>query len=189
MITNPKNDFERMFGPYQDGHCFEIENSSILKKINAKAKQGEGVKIAEFLLLGTANGKTTISIIEAKASAPQNAEKTDKYVNEVQEKFTNSLSLFVAIYLERHRGDSSELSDSFKQTDLSNVNFILILVIQNYQGSWLQPLEHKLKKALKKTVRLWNINLNSVIVLNEAGARKRGLIKNVAASTATNQQI
>lgn len=173
MITQPKNDFERMFGPYPDGHCFEIESCAIVKKINDKAKQGEGVKIAEFLLLSTANGKTRISIVEAKSSAPQSA---DEYIDDVQEKLSNSLSLFIAIYLQRHDKNNSELSDFFKQTELSNVSFILILAIQNCKKSRLPPLQDKLKKALKKTARIWNIDLNSVIVLNEAGAKKHGLI-------------
>ncbi len=174
MITNPKkNDFERKFGPYADGHCFEIESSAILKKINDKAKQGEGIKIAEFLLLSTANGKATISIIEAKSSSPQN---TDEYINDVQEKLSNSLSLFISIYLQRHNNSNLELSDFFKQTELSNVIFILILAIQKCEKSRLPPMQDKLKKALKKTARIWNIDINSVIVLNEAGAKKHGLI-------------
>ena len=178
MITNPKNDFERKFGPYPDGHCFEIESSAILKKINDKAKQGEGVKIAEFLLLRTANGKASISIIEAKSSSPQN---TDEYINDVQEKLSNSLSLFISIYLQRHHNGNSELSDFFKQTELSNVIFILILAIQNCEKSRLPPMQDKLKKALKKTARIWNIDINSVIVLNEAGAKKHGLITLITA--------
>ena len=178
MITHPKNDFERMFGPYPDGHCFEIESSAIVKKINDKAKQGEGVKIAEFLLLSTVNGKASISIIEAKSSAPQNV---DEYINDVQEKLSNSLSLFIAIYLQRHSGNNPGLSDFFRQTELSNVSFILILAIQNCEKQRLPPLQDKLKKNLKKTARIWNIDLNSVIVLNEAGAKKHGLI----ASTTT----
>lgn len=176
MITHPKNDFERMFGPYPDGHCFEIESSAILKKINDKAKQSEGVKIAEFLLLRTENGKTSISIIEAKSSAPQSA---DEYIDDVQEKLSNSLSLFVAIYLQRHDKNNSELSDFLKQTELSNVSFILILALQNCEKSRLPPLQDKLKNALKKTARIWNIDLNSVIVLNEAGAKKHGLITSI----------
>lgn len=177
MITHPKNDFERMFGPYPDGHCFEIESNAILKKINDKAKQGEGVKIAEFLLLRTENGKTSISIIEAKSSVPQNAAE---YINDVQEKLSNSLSLFIAIYLQRHNKNNSELSDFFKQTELSNVSFILILAIQNCEKTRLPPLQDKLKKALKKTARIWNIDLNSVMVLTEAGAKKHGLITSTA---------
>jgi hypothetical protein len=177
MIAYSKDNFERMFGPYPDGHCFDIERSAILKKINDKAKQGEGVKIAEFLLLRIANGKASISIIEAKSSAPQSA---DEYINDVQEKLSNSLSLFIAIYLQRHSGNNSELSDFFKQTELSNVSFILILAIQNCEKSRLPPLQDKLKQALKKTARIWNIDLNSIIVLNEAGAKKHGLITSTA---------
>jgi hypothetical protein len=179
MISNPKNDFERMFGPYPNEHCFEIENCATIKRINNKAQKGEGVKIVELLLLDLANkDQTTISLIEAKTSVPQSS---DDFISDVQEKFCNSLSLFVAIHLQRHVKNHSELPDSFTQIDLSKVNFILILAIQTCQKSWLPPIQEKLHKALKKTIRIWNISPNSVIVLNEAGAKSRGLIRTIDA--------
>lgn len=177
MISNPKNDFERLFGPYPDGYCFEIETCQAHKKINDKAKgKNEGLKIAEFLLLDTQADKITISIVEAKSSAPKNC---DTYIDEVKEKLTNSLSIFLAIYLQRH--EEPEIPNTFKEIDISKVKFKFILAIQNYPDS-LDHLQFKLKNALKKTVRIWNIDLNSVIVINEAGARKHGLIRSVALS-------
>lgn len=175
MISNPKNDFERLFGPYPDGYCFEIENCQAHKKINDKARnKDEGLKIAEFLLLENQANKITISIIEAKSSAPQ---VHDNYIDEIKEKLTNSLSLFMAIYLGRH--DEPEISCLFREADISKVDFKMILVIQNYPDS-LGPLQDKLKNSIKKTVRIWNIDLNSVFVVNEAGARKHGLIRELA---------
>lgn len=180
MISNPKNDFERLFGPYPNGHCFEIENCQAHKKVNDKARnKDEGLKIAEFLLLEIQANKITISIVEAKSSAPQNC---DTYIDEVKEKLINSLSLFLAIYLHRH--EEPEIPNLFKEIDISEVKFKMILVIQNHPDS-LDHLQSKLKNALKKTVRIWNIDLNSVIVINEAGARKHGLIKNAALSNTT----
>lgn len=181
MISNPKNDFERLFGPYPDGHCFEIENCQTHKKINDKAKnKDEGLKIAEFLLLETHANKISISIIEAKSSSPQ---EHDNYIDDIKEKLTNSLSLFMAIYLGRH--DEPGISNLFREADISKIDFKMILAIQNYPDS-LRPLQDKLKNSLKKTALIWNIDLNSVIVVNEAGARKHGLIRDLAVSN-TNQ--
>ncbi|MBS4052898.1 MAG: hypothetical protein KGZ69_17090, partial [Methylomonas sp.] len=85
--------------------------------------------------------------------------------------------LFLAIYLQRHK--NHEISDFFKNIDISKVEFKMILAIQNHPDS-LDHLQVKLKNAIKKTVRIWNIDLNSVIVVNEAGARKHGLIRALA---------
>ncbi|PPD28456.1 MAG: hypothetical protein CTY19_18595 [Methylomonas sp.] len=176
MISNPKNDFERLFGSYPEGHCFEIENCQAHKKINNKAKsKDEGLKIAEFLLLDASGDKTTISIVEAKSSAPRDF---DAYIDEVKDKLSNSLSLFLAVYLQRHK--DTEISDLFKNVDISGVDFKMILVIQNYPDS-LDHLQVKLKNSIKKTARIWNVDLNSVLVMNEAGARRHGLIREIAA--------
>ncbi|MDD1609816.1 MAG: hypothetical protein LUO95_04200, partial [Methylococcaceae bacterium] len=72
----------------------------------------------------------------------------------------------------------SELQNSFKEIELSSVNFQLILVIKNCEKSWLPPLEDKLKQILQPIVKTWHLSENSVIVLNEEGAKKRGLVSN-----------
>jgi hypothetical protein len=179
MTVEPILESGMTFGPYLDGHCFYIEKSPTVKKINKNAKNNdEGIRIAEFLLLKSTDDQVTISIVEAKTSSPQPANQTDfdRYINEIKEKLTNSLALFVALYLQRHYKSNSELSDNFRQIEISDVNFLLILVIQNCKNEWLPPLHEKLRKALKLTVKIWNLTPTSVIVLNEEGARKRGLI-------------
>jgi hypothetical protein len=170
MTTEPIIESGMTFGPYSEGHCFYIEKSPTLKKINKR----DGIQIAEFLLLEFKDtNKATISIVEAKTSSPQNP---NEYINEIKEKLSNSLALFIAIYLQRHAKNHSELSDHFNQLQLSNVSFRLILVIKNSKKEWLPPLENKLKKALNPTVKIWNLTPTSVIVLNEEGAIRRGLV-------------
>ena len=178
MTKEPIIESGMTFGPYPDGHCFYIEKSPTIKKINKNAQKGEGLQIAEFLLLETKNNQATVFIIEAKTSSPQPANQTDfdRYINEIKEKLANSLALFVALYIQRHSKSYSELSDHFRQLEISNVNFLLILVIQNSKDEWLPPLHETLRKALRLTVKIWNLTPTSVIVLNEEGARKRGLI-------------
>ena len=178
MTTEAIIESSMTFGPYLDRHCFYIEKSPTIKKINKNAKNDEGVRIAEFLLLKTTDNHVTISIVEAKTSSPQPANQTgfDRYINEIKEKLANSLALFVALYLQRHPASNSDLSDHFRKFELANVKFLLILVIKNSKDEWLPPLHETLQKALKPTVKIWNLAPTSVIVLNEEGARKRGLV-------------
>jgi hypothetical protein len=166
------------FGPYADGHCFYIEQSHTLREINKKANKGEGVQIAEFLLLRTKDNQVTVSIVEAKSSSPQRSSQPnfDNYIDEIKAKLINSLALFVAIYLQRHPTGSAELPDHFRQLTLASVHFQLILVIKNSKTEWLPPLQDGLKKALKPTVKIWNLAPTSISVLNEEEARKRALV-------------
>lgn len=173
MIENPKNDFEKLFGPYQPGHCFAIETCAALKKINDKADSKlESLNIAEFLLLKNNNNKISMLIIEAKSSVPVN---THAYIQEAQEKFTDSLHLFLSLYLRRHNND--EMPALFRNLEnISDIEFTLILAIQKCEKDWLASLQKQLKTALKKTARLWHISLDSIVVVNEAKARALGLI-------------
>jgi hypothetical protein len=173
------------FGFYPDGHCFCIEAGETVKKINKTAKKGDGVKIAEFLLLETKSNKTTIYIVEAKTNPPPDEEqlRLKDFIEDIKQKLSNSLALFIAIYLNRHvatdsRFPNAELSDYFRQLELSKVDFLLILVIKNCKKENLQQIQDTLHKALKSTLKIWNLSLStpSVIVLNEEKARKRGLV-------------
>ncbi len=166
------------FGPFPAGHCFYIEKSQTLKKINKHARKGEGIRIAEFLLLKKRNNRTIVSIIEAKTSSPQpqGGIDYDGYINEIKEKLANSLVLFISLYLQRYSIGNLELPGHFKQLEIANVHFEMILVVKNSKDDWLIPIHDDLKKALKPTINLWNLSPTSVKVFNEEGARAQQLV-------------
>lgn len=164
------------FGPYAEGHCFYIEKDETIQKINKHAKKGEGVQVAEFLLLETKDDQVKIFIVEAKTTSPR-PENSNRYIDEIKQKLANSLALFAALYLQRHSATNSELSDHFRHLELAKVKFVLILVIKNSKEEWLIPVQDALQKALKSTVKIWNLAPTSVVVLNEDGARKHGLMR------------
>ena len=77
MTTDPIIESGMTFGPYPVGHCWHIEKS----KVYAKNKQG--VKMAEFLLLK----KNAIRIIEAKSSSPrpETQKEFDQFIQDIQQ--------------------------------------------------------------------------------------------------------
>lgn len=175
ITTEPIVESGLIFGPFLEGHCFYIEKSKTYQEIE------EGVKIAEFLLLRPSqqNGEAdTIWVIEAKSSAPKPSSciDFDKYIEEIRDKLTNSLTLAMTSCLKRHPQANAELSDNFKQLDLASVQFILILVISDFQEAWLPPLQEALAKALFPTVKTWALLPPAVLVLNEDMARRKKLI-------------
>lgn len=178
MTTSAIIESGMSFGPFPEGHYFYIEKSQALKDVNKHARQGEGIQIAEFLLFKTENNKATISIVEAKTTAPkpQSRENYDAYINEIKEKLANSLALFISFYLQRHPTGNSELPDKFKQLELATVNFELILVVKNSKDDWLIPINDDLKKALRPFANLWKLSPTSIKVFNEDNAKARNLV-------------
>ena len=170
MTTEPILESEMTFGPYPEGNCFYIEKSETYRKIK------DGVKMAEFLLLRSQD-KPTVWIVEAKRSSPRPESQLDfdNFIAEIREKLTNALTLCVATCLKRH-STCEKLPNSFQTLDLKEADFRLILVINGAQKEWLPPLKDALEKALKPTIKTWNLSPTSVVVLNDTMARSRGLI-------------
>ena len=149
------------FGPYPIDNFFHIESSSSYKDIQ------KGVKIAEFLLFRQIK-RPQILIIEAKTTAPREFED---YICQICEKFTHTLILFTAIYLERHK---AIVPLPLQDIPLEQVEFLFVLVVKNYQKEWLPPLQDKLNLSLKPLLKTWN--LSKVLVMNEEIAREKKLI-------------
>lgn len=161
------------FGPYTEGHCFYIEKSGTYKKVQ------DGVRMAEFLLLRFNPDKPSQAwIIEAKSSSPQPQTQPNfkEYIDEIREKLTNGLGLFVASLLNRHESARRELSAEFKSLDLETCGFRLVLIIHGHENEWLPPLQDALTKSLHSIVKTWALGPSAVAVLNEEGARKHRLI-------------
>jgi hypothetical protein len=165
------------FGPYPKGQSFYIEKSAAYQAIQ------QGVKIAEFLLLRAQNKQPSkVLIVEAKPSSPnpKNDECFDQFIADIHEKLSNTLSLGLALCLGRHGQASTELPAPFETLNLATADFRFVLVINGHPKAWLPPLQEALSKALHATVKTWGLSPCAVLVLNDDGARKYGLILNDA---------
>jgi hypothetical protein len=164
-------------------NLFRIEKSSTLAAINYKANKDEGIKTAEFLLVDKKSDSLTIWIIEAKTGSPQPVKEEDfnSFINEIKDKFYDSLSLFLAIHLKRHM---ETLPVSFQEINLTNTKFNLVLIItsKTYKEEWLEPLRDSLGEVLnptvKKMAKIWNFPASKIMVLNPTMAEQLGLINN-----------
>ena len=163
---------EMTFGPYEENHVFRIEESPQYTTINRN-----GVKCCEFLLKRERN----ILFVEAKNSCPNhnareasenNSMKYNDYISEITEKMRHSLELYASILLNRQSRDG--VSEDMLKTDLSENEFILILVVKTAKKEWLDPYVDVFKEKLRPEMRLWNIK--SFLVINEETARSKGLV-------------
>ena len=115
------------FGPYDEQRFCHIEKSKTYEAIQ------QGVKIAEFLLLyPDEKVPKKILVVEAKSSSPK--PKTDvkfkNYIEELKQKFINTLSLCMAMCLKRHNTCAVEFPEAFKRRDLAEIGFCFVLVIK-----------------------------------------------------------
>lgn len=166
---------EMKFGPYPEGHSvFAIEKSALYSRL------GNGVKVAEFLLLRPRRGKPpAVWIIEAKTSAPKINNDADfpRFIHEIHEKLLNSLALTMAALLGRHGAKAKEeLPAEFQALDLAKAEFFFILVIREHKIDWLPPLQGELAKSLKATIKSWKMPPQATFVYNQSLAIEEKLI-------------
>lgn len=162
------------FGPFDDTRCFHVERSALY------AGLGEGVKMVEFILVKPGRGGVTnLLCVEAKSSAPrrETQPRFDTYFEEIRDKMLNALLLFLGMREGRHGPVAQVLPQELAQLDASTMGVRFVLVIAGAQDAWLPPLQDKMRHVLRSTVRVFKIDPASVAVLNERGARARGLIR------------
>ena len=122
------------FGPYPEGHLFYIEKCETYKAM------GEGVQIAEFLLLRPREGQpSSVWVVEAKSTSPRSGDRLEEYIREIRDKLTNALALGVSACLGRIPAAEVELPPQFRALDLRTSEVRLILIIRTAQADWLPP--------------------------------------------------
>jgi len=163
------------FGPFPEEHCFCIDRSSLYQRIQKE------VKMADFLLLKERRDfAPVVWVVEAKSSNPHteaNLSGLNNYISEIGEKLENAVNLWLALGLGRHGLAKNELPAPLRDPDLSAIGFRLVLVIRDCENADLPQLQDALLQRLRRTIHLWAMGANVVVVMNEKMARKHGLIR------------
>ena len=172
MAAETINESGMDFGPFADGCLFRLEESAVYRKIE------EGVQMAEFVAV-QGGSEVRLVTLEAKMSSPRAGNEPDfsSYIEAVSSKLMNGFQLLHAIRLGRHHKAGEVLPSGFQTIDFGTCEHRLLLVIKNAEKEWLPPIQDALHSALRSHVKLWSLGPKAVIVLNEEGARRKGLIK------------
>lgn len=161
------------FGPYHEDDVFHIERCELYKRIQTN------LKMCEFVLHRTnEDNQPSFWILEAKSSSPSPSdnEKFPDYITNITEKMDNALSLLFALMLKRHPGLSVQLPPSFAATHIPACSIRFVLVLPDHPKHALEPIKRALEKTLDKTLSIWNLGANSVVVLNKKLALRHALI-------------
>ena len=98
------------------------------------------------------------------------------YIDDIRAKIHNGLSLFFSTRAGRHPKHESTWPAAFMSADTGQLQVRILLIIKTAEEGWLPDLQDTLCKAMRPAIGTWALGSNSIVVLNEDGARQRGFV-------------
>ena len=163
MITIAESGLE--FGPLKESNLYHIETAPEYKRIE------QGTKIAEFVFWKESLHR--LVILEAKSSladAAVNADNFQEQIENISQKFLNSLDLYLCAALKKC------LHPHFESLDYNTVEFRFILVIRGYDRDGIRHVTDAMNLRLNRALRLRKIWLYSFCAINDHQAQTRGML-------------
>ena len=157
-----------MLLPFDDQNAYRIEQANIVQ-------DKKDIKVCEYFAL--IDGR--MLLIEAKSSSPRpdNKIKFDEFIDEISQKFIDTLLLFNALSIGRHGDDEkSNLPTNIQNVSLADVRYAMYLIIHGNEIEWMEPILAALKLKLKHCLKSWNIQDINVYAINHEIAKEKGLI-------------
>jgi hypothetical protein len=102
----------------------------------------------------------------------------DIYFSDIREKMNNGLRLFFATRAGRHPNVENAWPETFRNVELGPLQIRIVLIVKIAEERWLQDMKAELVKVMRPAIATWALGPESIVVLNEEGARRRGFILN-----------
>lgn len=158
-----------MLLPFDNQNAYRIEQANIVQ-------EKRDIKVCEYFALINER----MLLIEAKSSSPrpENKIKFDEFIDEISQKFIDTLLLFNALSIGRHgEAERNNLPTNIQQIPLANVQYAMYLIVHGNEIEWMEPILAALKLKLKHCLKSWNIQDINVYAINHETAKTKGLIK------------
>ena len=157
---------DMVFGDFNEADCFHIEQTDIRKRLASR-----GVKSVEFVLSQPMEKR--ILFVEAKSTLPSanNIERFEEEINDISQKFMDSLSLTCGIWFGSHNSEVTA-PDNREQFFSYGTQIVFILVIKSRKRD-LPHIEDMIKRQLLRERIRWGFD---VLAMNEDEAREANLV-------------
>lgn len=135
------------------------------------------VQACDFVTLYQKRNNKILLFIEAKSSAPYQKEDLATYLSNIYQQFWHSIFFYISL-VHKRRGPADQgldMPDYLQQTQRLKSAVMCVLVVRGHRNEWLQPLQEALR--LKMLGLRKSFFLQDIIVTNEQGAKKYGLVK------------
>lgn len=153
---------------FHDDDLFRIEEDELVTG-------ADGLKACECVVLISEK----VAFIEAKASAPNPANGQDflAFIEDIKQKFANSLQLFTEMKTKVH-GEAAflRLPINLQTETTTSDTYKIYLIIHGHREDWLIGLLDALKDAMREVVKQWNLRDSNIKVFNEEIALENKLI-------------
>lgn len=120
-----------------------------------------------------------IAFIEAKPSTPNpnSRKRFDEFIDDIKQKFTDSLNLFEGIKKGQLGEDAlMRLPVNLRNAEVPTKDYLIYLIVHGHRLDWLPGLQDALREALRDVVKEWNLRDSNVKALNEEIAKELHLI-------------
>jgi hypothetical protein len=121
---------------------------------------------------------TLIGLVETQGPilSPVILSDCDIYIDDIRAKIHNGLSLFFSTRAGRQPKHVSSWPAAFMSADTGQLQVRILLIIKTAEERWLPDLRDELIKAMRPAIGTWALGPDSIVVLNENGARQRGFV-------------
>ena len=127
---------------------------------------------------------TLMGLVETQSSvlSPIILNDFDIYIDDIRAKIHNGLSLFFSTRAGRQPKHESSWPAAFMSADTGQLQVRILLIIKTAEERWLPDLRDELIKAMRPAIGTWALGPDSIVVLNEDGARQRGFVSHQISS-------
>lgn len=147
---------------------FQIEKSKLMKSL------GNGLKRVEFIAF---DPKGRLIFVEAKPAGfiySQASYSYEKRIQELVEKFENSMDLFFGVLSGRLPDLYHDVGDAFFNVDYSKIKIICYVVMKGSKDSICKAVTLRLQEALRRRLQIYKIQ---VVAIHHKTALQYGLIE------------
>lgn len=151
---------------FDENIYYSIEEDNFYNKITSRY----GAKVCDFII----KKEKDLLFIEAKSSAPKDKQELNIYIQEISQKFLDSILIYLGVVFERKNTISKNINNNMKNKKFLEGSIKLVIVINGLPKKSLQDIQNVFQKIMRKLVYIFSIN--SIIVMNNEQAKSKGLV-------------
>lgn len=150
------------------------DSPNYLKSIEALEKKRSRLRSQEHAKAVS----TLINLVHAHGSilSPMVSSDYDIYISDICAKMNNGLSLFFSARAGRWPSHQNAWPEDFMRVDPGDLQVRILLIVKTAEARWLSGLQDALRKAMRPVIGTWALGADSIVVLNEEGARQKGFV-------------
>ena len=160
---------------FEDDLVFRIELDPLVNELS-------GIKVCECVVLISEN----IALIEAKSSSPRpdNKEDFDSWIEDIKEKFVDSLNLFNDIKDKKHGEEAFlRIPALLRNVQIDPNRYVIYLIVHGNELEWMPGIQDALREALREAVEKWNLLDSNIKAINHDTALEKKLIVEILPRT------